>query len=282
MVEIIIKPADNDKYGASKENIFYAYKNGEICGGIYLYPFEGSPDIEFPRNIYIDIYSEGKNMDEEVKDALLVQGKKRAEEIKREKWAGTTKLYACFLQEDKDGIDYFKSRDFVHDSGMYIMNRNLLKGVPEINTCNSLKTEQWNMETKEEQLKFIETHKKHHKTSAHYSCEKIKELKNLPLWTNFTIFNEENIIGNVMVFKEVLEDGTGCRGWIEDLFVEKEWRRKGLAKELMIHALNYFKENKVNDVALEVWRDNKNGMALYESLGFEIIEETQVALGIYI
>lgn len=53
MGEIIIKAADNDKYGASKENIFYAYENGEICEGVYLYPFEGSPNIEFPRNIIV-------------------------------------------------------------------------------------------------------------------------------------------------------------------------------------------------------------------------------------
>ena len=46
------------------------------------------------------------------------------------------------------------------------------------------------------------------------------------LWTSFTVFHEGKILGNVMLFEEPIKNKNERVGWIEDLFVEREWRKK--------------------------------------------------------
>ena len=59
--------------------------------------------------------------------------------------------------------------------------------------------------------------------------------------------------------------------WIlNDLYVEKEYRKSGVGKALIQKALKFAKENDAVTVKLETAKDNYTAKALYESIGFEL------------
>lgn len=55
------------------------------------------------------------------------------------------------------------------------------------------------------------------------------------------------------------------------MFIKPEYRRQGLAKKLIIHTLNYFKNKKVVWVSLWTGRDleKKKAYTLYKKFGFK-------------
>ena len=71
-------------------------------------------------------------------------------------------------------------------------------------------------------------------------------------------------------------------GYIEDLFVLKKWRQRGIGKYLLNTALTYFQELGIQRVQLELWSANKNAFRLYHAFGFSVIDETEVAVGKYV
>jgi ribosomal-protein-alanine N-acetyltransferase len=57
---------------------------------------------------------------------------------------------------------------------------------------------------------------------------------------------------------------------ITTLGVAKQFRRKGIAKELLQHGLTHAFENDVTTISLEVRISNKAAITLYEKAGFKI------------
>lgn len=66
-------------------------------------------------------------------------------------------------------------------------------------------------------------------------------------------------------------------GAIHDIFVAKEHRRKGIAQALMKAGLKHFEDKGIEQVVLSTSTQNKEGRALFESLGFRatMIEMTR-------
>lgn len=61
------------------------------------------------------------------------------------------------------------------------------------------------------------------------------------------------------------------RGWTENISVRRPWRRRGLAKSLLVQSLHALKERGMIDAALGVHTENPNGaFQLYESVGFRV------------
>lgn len=80
---------------------------------------------------------------------------------------------------------------------------------------------------------------------------------------------EEGIDGFVMyeprkaIFKSDVR-----KGYISDIYVRPEKRRRGIAKGLMIEALKIMKEE-YDRVQLQVFSNNEGAIRLYRSLGFK-------------
>jgi ribosomal protein S18 acetylase RimI-like enzyme len=281
MGRIQVVCAEYDKYGAQKENVLIAIdENQKALGALCIYPlFAYDDEPEHPHTIYLHFRTEGScRLTEPVKDILLERGLQRAAEIKRQAGQVQTRAYACFFEHQKDAIAYFASRGFEHDEGMYILERNSDKGLPSLEISEGIAFKRWEMETEEEQQRFIETHRKVFPQHP-YSIEKIQELKTLLGWENLTGFHDGEIIGNIMVY---IKDAKAGIGYIEDLFVQKAWRRKGIAKALLTMALRYFQEQDIFRVQLEMWSTNKAALGLYRAYNFEKIRETEIAVGIYV
>jgi ribosomal protein S18 acetylase RimI-like enzyme len=60
------------------------------------------------------------------------------------------------------------------------------------------------------------------------------------------------------------------RGWTENISTRREWRRRGIAKALIVRSMHMHKAKGMTEVALGVDTNNPNGaLRLYQSLGYE-------------
>lgn len=60
------------------------------------------------------------------------------------------------------------------------------------------------------------------------------------------------------------------RGWTEEISTRREWRRKGIAKALIVRSMHLHKAKGMTEVGLGVDTQNPNGaLQLYQSLGYE-------------
>ncbi|WP_394203595.1 GNAT family N-acetyltransferase [Shewanella waksmanii] len=55
---------------------------------------------------------------------------------------------------------------------------------------------------------------------------------------------------------------------LNDLFVLPQARKQGVARQLMLRAIEYAKSQQVPNLSLETHRDNLKAQALYQQLGF--------------
>jgi mycothiol synthase len=61
------------------------------------------------------------------------------------------------------------------------------------------------------------------------------------------------------------------RGWTEDISVRRPWRRRGLARSLLVQSLHAVQDAGMTEAALGVHLENPNGAPhLYESVGFRV------------
>lgn len=82
---------------------------------------------------------------------------------------------------------------------------------------------------------------------------------------------EEEIVGfmlcllspNIPVYKD------RKIGVISDVYVLEERRRKGVAKNMLNHAIKWFEKNKVGSIQLGVAHDNFEARAAWRQVGFE-------------
>lgn len=69
----------------------------------------------------------------------------------------------------------------------------------------------------------------------------------------------------------------GIAAWIEELYVEDDFRNKGIGKEFFEYLQNEL-HGKIKRIRLEVGEDNLGAIKLYHNLGFEFLEYKQMVL----
>jgi mycothiol synthase len=63
------------------------------------------------------------------------------------------------------------------------------------------------------------------------------------------------------------------RGWLESVFTRRAWRRRGLARALILRSFELLRDRGMEVAALGVDADNPSGaLGLYESVGFAVTE----------
>jgi GNAT superfamily N-acetyltransferase len=277
---IVINP-NADQHGARKENVFIVLDgNGVYAGSLLIYPyFAYDMEPEHPHNLFLYLHSPpGQILSETVKDLLLDKALIRAEEIKKEDGQTRTRVYTSFIKDNQERIDYFLQRGFLQDESMLILERPGDMVLPDVVTPVDVRIQRWEMDTAAEEQHFINEHKKIFPRHP-YSHESLQALKSKPGWQNYTAFRGTEIAGNVMLFTKSTQDSIG---WIEDLFVHKDWRKCGIGKDLLYTALVQFQQIDIQRVQLEVWSANKPALNLYYAFGFAQVDETEIAVGRYI
>lgn len=67
------------------------------------------------------------------------------------------------------------------------------------------------------------------------------------------------------------------RGWLDSVFTRRNWRRRGLAKALIVRSLHLLRERGMSLAVLGVDAENPSGaLGLYESVGFVEVQRTRV------
>lgn len=94
----------------------------------------------------------------------------------------------------------------------------------------------------------------------------IDEINN-PLARYFVLENENEVIGYAGVWHIVDE------GHITNIAIKKDYRGLGLSKLLMKELIDYFNDNSLSFLTLEVRESNTVARGLYEGFGFKIIGE---------
>jgi ribosomal protein S18 acetylase RimI-like enzyme len=162
---------------------------------------------------------------------------------------------------------------------MLILARDESADWPEVAPPEGVIIQPWSMATDAEMRQFIQTHRTIFPRHP-YSSARLRQLMSFPAWTNFTAWSEAEIAGNIMVFARHQDDEPV--GIVEDLFVHRQWRRRGIATHLLHAALAYLRNTGIHRVQLEMWSANKPALHLYRALGFSPIDETEIAVGRYV
>lgn len=85
--------------------------------------------------------------------------------------------------------------------------------------------------------------------------------------TCFVAENENRIVGVIIVGND------GRRGYIYHTAVNPQYRKHGIARQLVDAALLALKQCGINKVALVVFDRNKDGNAFWEKIGFTVRED---------
>lgn len=85
--------------------------------------------------------------------------------------------------------------------------------------------------------------------------------------TCFVAEIEEKIVGVIIVGND------GRRGYIYHTAVNPQYRKQGIARQLVDSAMQELKQCGINKVALVVFDRNENGNAFWEKLGFTVRED---------
>jgi ribosomal protein S18 acetylase RimI-like enzyme len=275
--------AETGERGAQVGNVLIARDvNGDRLGAAYLYPFyEADLEPEHPHNVYLHLQPECKaDAREAVKDALLGRALERAGEIRREAQQPKTRVYACFFKHKREEIAYFLQRGFAHDEGMLILAWHGPAELPPVELPDGVTIERWRMEADSHRVRFIDAHRQVFPRHP-YTMTTLQQTMSRPGWDNFTAWSDAEIAGNIMVY--IMHDEAGSPvGCIEDLFVQRQWRRRGVARALLSAALRRFQDQEIYHVQLEMWSANQSAFHLYRAFGFTPVGETEIALGRYV
>lgn len=262
-----------------KENEYQAVNdNGDAAGFGYLSEFLASEVYKVDRvNYYLLAASAVRDTRIEIVNELITM----AEKMKKNNYPLINgRIYHACLSNDKENIEFYTSIDgFENDEGMNILTCKLSGETDNIQLPNNYISTENNLRTDEEINHFIEKHSKIFRR-APYNVEKIRKLQENEGFKNISVFRNDVMIANILLHVE--RTGVNKYGWVEDMFVDKEHRRFGIADYLMDKAFEHFKKIGLNESRLEVWSSNRRAMNLYTKIGYKLYEVTEVSIGMNI
>ncbi|MFD2444870.1 GNAT family N-acetyltransferase [Bacillus sp. CGMCC 1.16607] len=172
----------------------------------------------------------------------------------------------------------FEAQGFVPFNYLYEMETDLTNFSPPISSLQieGLSIDYWKMETEQAEQDYLKVESIIWPENA-LTPGRLKEYKEKQGWRAITAVYQNEIIGSVMCWEE--NNSCNLYGVIEDLFVLPEWRKKGIAKALLLKALTTLKNRELQKVELMVLVENSAALSLYEQVGFsEIYKEVRYSI----
>ena len=87
----------------------------------------------------------------------------------------------------------------------------------------------------------------------------------------------DKVAGYVLLAKTYSQEAGGIVIWVEEIFVEENFRGKGIARAFFEFLLET-KEPDVKRIRLEVEKENEGAVRLYKSIGFDFLEYDQMII----
>ena len=124
--------------------------------------------------------------------------------------------------------------------------------------------------SKKEELKYSDTLKPI-KESKEYYKEYLQLDLTKPNRIIFIAVDNKKIIGAVVgkFFTPLRISKYKKKGHISNLYINKNYRKKGIAEKLVKKTLEWLKTNKVPHASLEIHTNNQSAINLYHKLGFK-------------
>jgi mycothiol synthase len=101
--------------------------------------------------------------------------------------------------------------------------------------------------------------------------------QDITLWQ--VAWDGDEVVGSVLPLVDAAENGRfgRRRGWIDSVSVRQPWRRRGVARALIVRGLMALRDRGLDQAVLEVDADNPQGaLGLYASVGFELHRRSAV------
>ena len=262
-------------------NIFCATdKQGALLGYAAVTPAHISRHLA-ARTLWLDLRTAPDHPGAgAIKEALFGRLFSRAQELAC-RWPGErVALSATYFAAGGASIEYLEGMGFEPYQTCLYMRRDLARPLPGEAPGllpPGVVVRPWRMETEAEQRAYL----------AAYDAAFQDEAKTLPdlqhflqseqwsVGTTFTAFAGERIVGSVAIWHQ-----PGSRGSAktEAVFVVPEWRRRGIARYLLVEAMSCLRARGLACAELEMDSANEPALALYQSLGYRIHQE-EVSLG---
>lgn len=99
-------------------------------------------------------------------------------------------------------------------------------------------------------------------------------MNNSPYQACYMLEYNEKIVGYALLSFSWSNEAGGKVVWIEEVYIEKSFRGKGIFKKLFAFLQNEYKD--VSRFRLETEKENRVAYNLYKSLGFKELDYTQL------
>jgi len=125
------------------------------------------------------------------------------------------------------------------------------------------------LESKKDEMEYSDSLKPLGKTIEIYFEYFKAELKK----KNSAVFiaEDKKPIGIIIAthFKPLRISKFARKGYVSNLYVQENYRNKGIGKKLLDISLKWLKENKVKYISLEIHLENKKALKFHRNLGFK-------------
>lgn len=126
------------------------------------------------------------------------------------------------------------------------------------------------LESKEEERKFNDELESVEKVKKHYE-EYLKNDLNSEWRAIFIAIEDKQTIGFVTgkIYRTLYVCGFQRCGFISNVFVKKQFRKRKIAEKLIFEMIDWFKKKNATQLSLELYENNVPAINLYHKLGFK-------------
>ncbi len=258
----IIKNPKEDSNENCKENIFIAYdEDGNDIGCAYVYPaINHYQTYDYPFRIYFDVQV-GIEVDDicdnTLREELYQCVFNRAKIIRKENPDLKAKFYTGFMY-DAEMMECLMKKGFDEDCTVVMRNDYIMKECYTLS--DEFKVREMPLETSDE----IDAYKTLYDQIFIRPLDKglLAEVKNTEGFRCIELFRSNEVIASCTLRIE------NDIGYIDTMYVMPKHHGFSYGKVIMTVALEYFSQQMISAVELEVWKSNERAVKLYESFGF--------------
>jgi mycothiol synthase len=210
---------------------------------------------------------------------LLDWGEKRLLEIAAQNPPARERYFESEAAESQTGtLALLEGRGYIPVRHFFTMVRPDLENIPETTMPPGLEVRSVQMEDLQAiRAASLEAFRDHWGFSEENepTVEQMVEDPNFDpsLWR--VAWDGDQVAGMVLSFIDARENESynRLRGWTENICVRRPWRRRGLARALLVQSLHAVRERGMQEAALGVDTQNLSGaLNLYESVGFRTVK----------
>lgn len=210
-----------------------------------------------------------------IRAAQLRWSENRMREIAANQPGKNASFFRTWAQDnEEDWLRIIGDVGFTPERYFYSMVRPDLENIPDLALPAGLEVRSVQPEDYRKVWKAEEEAFRDHWGATEWKEEWYQEWIESPTFTPGlwqVAWDRDEVAGGVLNYIDVNENKSmqRKRGYTEDIFVRRPWRRRGLAKALIANSLKVLKAQGMEEAALGVDTENPSGaLGLYEVMGF--------------